>query len=75
MVAAELRTKLSWHCRCLELRGNCTQCSMNALAKATVNCGVETNVLRLLIKGYGAKASKRAVGVISYAEGYVESDD
>ena len=44
---------------------------MNALAKATVNCGVETNVLRLLIKGYGAKVSKRAVGAI----GYVESDD
>ena len=75
MVAAELRTTLSWHCRCLELRGNYTQCSMNALAKATVNCGVETtNVMRLLIKGYGARASKRAVGAISYAEGYVESD-
>ena len=71
MVAAKLRTTLSWHCRCLELRGNCTQCSMNALAKATVNCGVETNVLRLLIKGYGARVAKRAVGAISYAEGYV----
>ena len=48
---------------------------MNALAKATANCGVETNVLRLLIKGYGAKVSKRVVGAASYAEGYVESDD
>jgi len=41
------------------------------LKEATVNWGVETNVLRLLIKGYGARASKRAVGVISYAEGYM----
>ena len=46
------------------------------LKEATVNCGVETtNVMRLLIRGYGARASKRAVGAISYAEGYVESDD
>ena len=41
------------------------------LKEATVNCGVETNVLRLLIKGYGARVAKRAVGAISYAEGYV----
>ena len=35
--------------RYLELCGNCTQCSMNALAKATVNGGVETNVLRVAV--------------------------